>query len=421
MKRKNDHTYWLLGFGLFWAFCITLLRGLHWPNDWAKAHWLINYDFGLLKRALIGTLVKPLILSGTTGQYAESGILILSTTMLTVFCVVLMWMSFRILLRKSRLSIDSVLLLLTFQTSPYIVMSGYLNGYFDNILIVLSFWGILLVLNGKSWAAAIVITIGLFIHETIFIVGFPSVLFAAILYKIHQQRDLHHSTQLLHSIVRYLAPFVLPILAFVFLFLYQSFFIDAEITRDRLSEHLAHFEFIKNYRQFIVPDYYVENFVKSIIGHRRIFLEKVFNVRCIYTICPGLLILLLDAKNVLKNYNLPKTVIFAVIMISLLPLSLQIIAFDTFRVWTYPLIVAMLSIWTLSEIIPIDKIKTNHSPLFSISCVMVIFLNIFMRIPLMGGAIDRYSSELRILIYMPSLMIVALIYLKNYYLTKRSP
>ena len=55
-QRRADG---LIALGLLWAFGVTLLRGLRRPNDWAEAHWLIGYDFGLIKRGLPATLLRP--------------------------------------------------------------------------------------------------------------------------------------------------------------------------------------------------------------------------------------------------------------------------------------------------------------------------------------------------------------------------
>ena len=61
MMTKSKYFQSLILFELLWVFYITVLRALRWPNDWAEAHWLISYKFGLLKRALPGTLIAPFI------------------------------------------------------------------------------------------------------------------------------------------------------------------------------------------------------------------------------------------------------------------------------------------------------------------------------------------------------------------------
>jgi len=38
-----------------WAMVITMARAVRYPNDFAEAHWLLDYRFGFIKRALAGS------------------------------------------------------------------------------------------------------------------------------------------------------------------------------------------------------------------------------------------------------------------------------------------------------------------------------------------------------------------------------
>jgi hypothetical protein len=38
-----------------WAMVITMARAVRYPNDFAEAHWLLDYRFGLIRRGLAGS------------------------------------------------------------------------------------------------------------------------------------------------------------------------------------------------------------------------------------------------------------------------------------------------------------------------------------------------------------------------------
>ena len=125
----------LVALGLLWAFAVTLGRGLRQPNDWAEAHWLISYAFGPIKRGLPATLLRPFI--AARPERAESAITIVATALTLSLCVVLVLLCWN-LLRRANFSGNTVTTVAAFVTSPFVVMSGHLNGYFDAPIILLS-------------------------------------------------------------------------------------------------------------------------------------------------------------------------------------------------------------------------------------------------------------------------------------------
>jgi hypothetical protein len=277
-----------LRLGLLWAFGVTLWRGLRRPNDWAEAHWLISYDFGPIKRGLPATLLKPLVI--VAPQRAEAAITIVSTTLTAALCAVLLFMCWTIL-RRSAFSANAVVTVAAFLTSPLIVMSGHLNGYFDAQIILLSILAVALTLRERLWPAAFALTVGLFIHEMIFVIGFPTVVWAALL------RPTKGS---LESLSRRLAPFALPLLAFVLLFLYQSYAIDAGQLERTLIAHLKTFPFIQYDQEVIVP----RSFAKSFVAHFRSQSPRVwgrlFDPKLMAAMLPTVLTSLLFIRGVLR-------------------------------------------------------------------------------------------------------------------------
>ncbi|MCJ7433962.1 MAG: hypothetical protein MUO77_10790, partial [Anaerolineales bacterium] len=270
-----------IDFGILWMFGITILRGLRQPGDWAEAHWLIDYKFGFLKRALPGTLLHPFI----TQQTAETAITVIATTLLGIFFIALAWMCLG-LLRTFGCKLETILTTLAFLTSPYIVMSAHLNGFYDNLLILLSIAGILLVLQGKHALAAVVMTVGILVHENIFLVGLPSVLFATVYYQVQKDGQFN-----LKIIFRQALPFLLPVLAFIALFLFQSYYLNGELLRNQLTAHLSQFDFIERNRDKTVPDAFTISFLDYTEHQSQFFLGRIFNKNYLIRILPTLVLM----------------------------------------------------------------------------------------------------------------------------------
>jgi len=411
MKRKfSPGRKWTL-FGLSWALIITMCRAVRWPNDWAEAQWLINYDYGLIKRALLGAVFEPLIMVGA-GQSTETVIRLISTAFMGGFYAVLLWMIIRIL-RKSNFNLNSILAVFAFLTSSYVVMSAHLIGYFDNVLVLLTVLACILVLKGKSWVAAAVLSVGVMIHETIFLVGLPSVLFLAFLVKTRELKDAAYSGPLYRPLTRAPAPFILPLFIFVFLFIYQNLCLESESIRSQLTMHLSQFEFIGPVYRTLVPGDLTNPFTEYFNDGAPKFLSRVFDLGHVLRILPTLAVLLILAGKTLRRMKYFGKLFPALVSISLLPLMLHLIAADTSRIWTYPLIVAIVALWGLYETIPEGEIVRLESSLFGICCLMIIMANIFSMTPLMDELVDRYNFKIRLIYYLPMLAVIAAVFSRN--------
>lgn len=410
MKKQITYSQWFIEFGILWGFAVTLLRGLRRPNDWAEAHWLINYEFGLLKRALPGSLMKPLILWGN-GSNAETTISVISFVLMGLFCLVLLGMLHTILWRN-QFSTKVVWVTAVFVTSPFVVMSGHLNGYFDHQIIILSCLAVYWVVNGRFWAAAIVLTIGLFIHENIFVIGYPCVLWAALL-------TTNHSTQSKKQTVRKVLPLLLPMAVFGFLFWYQSFAFDALALEQMLTEHLKKFAFIQYDQEVIVPRSYAKSFVAHLQSQSPRFWGRLSNPLMVWLILPNLWMLLLAVRQTLAGWQPLKSLQLIGFLIPFLPLGLHLIAWDTIRIWTYPLLVAWMILWTVCQMTPPAQINPKGSLFLSVGCALVVVVNLFIQIPLMDWRVERFSADLRLLLYLPLFWGIAVALVRNFRLNRQ--
>jgi hypothetical protein len=419
MLQKEKHYRILIGGGLFWMLFITLCRAIRWPNDWAEAHWLISYfDFGFHKRGLMGTILYPLINSESTGQYAELIIRLTSAAILAISTLAIFWVCMRII-KRSDFNMNSILVAGVFLTSPFIVLSGHLIGNFDSLFILMAIFASLLVMKGKAWAAAVILSIGVLIHESILIVGLPSVAFIAVLRQLRESTIPASATGAKLNIMRSLIPFALPVSIFMVLLIYHSYFVDTEQTRIRLTEHLLQYDFIRNSAHLWFPKLFTGSFFEKLeieSGHYNL---RLFDRYFIARIFPSLLVIFIFAWQSFREFKYSRMIIAIAAGLSLLPLALHLIAHDVSRIWTYPLIVAIIALWGMCEIFPDGKKKLSDSALFSICCLILILFNIFMTSPLMDNEFERYADEVRVLYYFPSLTVIALMMSKRFRLKNR--
>jgi len=379
----------LVALGLFWAFGITLWRGLRRPNDWAEAHWLISYDFGPIKRGLPGTLLRPYIAAHPTA--AETAITVVSTILTVLLCAILLLLCWKTLQRAGYAS-NAVIAMAAFVTSPFVVMSGHLNGYFDAQIILLSILAASLALRGRVWPAALVLSGGLLIHETIFVIGYPTVLWATLLSPARDEHD---------TLSHRLAPMALPGIVFVALFLYQSYAVDALTLESRLTAYLKTFPFIQYDQEVIVP----RSFAKSFVAHFRSQSPRVwgrlFDVGLAAAVLPTVLVLLLYARGALRASGARRDLTVMALLLPFLPLSLHLIAWDTARIWTYPIAVALLVAWAAGAVAHTARLAAAGSRLLTGLGLLILPFNVFGRIPLMDWRIERVSTDWRIVAYLP--------------------
>jgi len=414
MKLRTKYHEQVIRIALYCVALITILRALRYPNDWAEAHWFISYKFGFIKRGLVGTLFLPFV-----NRNPQLIIEILSTLLLIIMCVVLLSINMRII-RRNGSDISSLLLALLFLTSPYLVMSAHLNGYFDNILISLTVFASLLLKKNKIFFSSLVVSIGILTHELMFIVGFPNVMFFAMLQHVTQTKPPTIKTFILSFIARYKMLIVIPVFLFIYLILNQTLFLDVTILKNQLVSHLSQFSFIECNRNVIVPNAFTHSFYDYLSKQSPKFIQRVTAPTYILHIGLSLLIMMFYTWRTIKDIRYKTIIFISFTLLVFLPLSLHAIAWDTSRIWTYPLIVALLGVWAIIEAIPLHK-KQEESVVFVIFTIMVVVFHIFISTPLMDGEIERFSNEMRFLLYTPPIMLMLFVIADNYRLTLHSP
>ena len=392
-QRRADG---LIALGLLWAFGVTLLRGLRRPNDWAEAHWLIGYDFGLIKRGLPATLLRPF--TAASPERAEMAITLVATALTALLCLVLIAVCGSIL-RRAGFSRNAVVAVAVFATSPFVVMTGHLNGYFDAPIILLTVLAVTLAWRGRAGWAALALTIGLLVHETIFIIGFPTVIWAALL---ANRRDVATG----QAAARRLAPLLAPLVAFAALFVYQSFAIDAAELESTLITHLETFPFIQYDQEVIVPRAFAKSFVAHFQSQSPRVWGRLFDPGLMLAMLPTVAVWLLFIRQALRAANTPRHLIMAAGLLPFLPLALHLIAWDTARIWSYPIIVALLVGWVACLAAEPARLRAADSRLLAMLGLLTLPLNVFGRVPLMDWRVERFSNWWRAALYAPAAIVL---------------
>ncbi len=376
---------------LLWTFGVTIMRGIRFPNGFAMAHWVIDYRFGLVKRGLVGS-----IFSLTTRimhiHPTEQLINILSIIVFTVYCLVLIALGLRII-HRAGWSTVVILTVLVFFSSPFIVMSAKLIGYFDNMFIVLLVISVILLLKGRIWSAAWVQVISVLVHESSLLVGFPIFCLAWLLANSkHQESD---------GVQLPFRPLLLPVGAFLFLALIQRLFLSGDFNQ-ALSKHLSDSPFA-----VVEPIWFAKIFTTSVytlfMSERVNFINRISSVSMYGLVLPSLLAILcsiLDTHNI-QRFGGKSIVLLG--SVCLAPQMIHLVATDTTRIWTYSILCAFIALWIYAELF---TARRDVSPSIMLLCLTALIVNILSLtpfwIPGWGEAdVDHFRLKTRLLLYSP--------------------
>ncbi len=146
----------MLGVTKWW---IPSVRGFE--KLYAASHWVLSYDYGLIRRGLVGTIMKVWIPIVTIEDIHHTAFFAYCTFLIFLLVV------FYILLRYKEKDGQLFRLILIFLANPATISLLALDlGRFDLFLIMITFLSMtLLFLNRQLWLIPIMMTIAMFIHE----------------------------------------------------------------------------------------------------------------------------------------------------------------------------------------------------------------------------------------------------------------
>lgn len=409
MKANATSSKYLLLTALVWSFAVTAAKALRWPNDWAEAHWMINYKFGLIKRGLPGALLSPLFRVLDPQVYGQSVIRVVTTVFSLALVFTLVYICFRII-RNDHFSITSILTSFVFVTSPMVVMFAYFNGYYDILFVCIAALAGLFLLHDKVLLSAVLLSVGILVHETIFIVGYPSILFMALMLQSKKTSFTRWQPLVAASVKRYWPILVMPLLVFGALSVFQSLLLDSAELRKKLVTDLARYTFIENYRQVGVAQALTTSFYGYLRDQIQMFIPRIADISFVIRFGGSVLLVLVVAWRKVNKHPQRLFLFICLVFTTILPLSLHAVAWDTYRIWAYPLVAALLALWGISEIEVSRESDEQKEPLWPvIMASMMIVGQVFLPAPLMNDAVERFSSIARVLLYLPAGIVVMII------------
>lgn len=388
-----------------YALIFSVLKTIRLPNEWAEAHWLMDYRFGFVKRGLAGEIF------GWFFEKNEYNILVISSGILFL----LYFLIFRIAVKEVFKEVNSfyrILFFLIFFLSGYVVFSAHLIGYFDHLVFLLTILVVFLVKKKKIFLSSLIVTFSIFIHEISFFLMLPISCFALI---ITEDPDKNFSFKNIFTsyLLKKLALFlVLPFFSIIIVSLYQE--INGKDYFSLIYNYLKKYPFINDRRADSLSSAYTTSFSYYFNDESPHFFQRLFISKG--TILFGIPILF-SLWMIFKEFNLKQhfQLFLLLAIVSFVPLLLHAIAWDTYRIWSFPFMILFLGFWILSS-----KFKIEHKESRNLSTLEIVFFILcFLLVTLIpnilfDNEVERFPLIARSIIILPIFLIL-------YFLKKPQP
>lgn len=388
----------LLIFLYLYALIFSVLKTIRIPNQWAQSHWLVDYRFGFIKRGLAGELF------GFLCDKNVSSITILSISILSVLYFFIINIALKTTWNNPK-SYYRMLFFVIFLLSQYIVFSAHLIGYLDHIIFLLTILAVYLTIRNKILLASLVAIFSIFIHEISVVLLLPVCCFAIIVNQMPERkifiRDIF-SRNLLTKLVLFL---IFPFFTAVFISFYQE--INGGSYYAQLFSYLKQSSIPANVSDSVCSAY-TKSFTyyfREQYGH---FLQRIFISKA--TIFYGIPILF-SLWMVFKEFKLKQNIHLFIVLILIIsiPLILHSIAYDTYRIWTFPYMILFLGFWILSSKYKQESIHIKPEKLSWWEYLFFITAFLFVTlIPaiLFDGETERFSLMVKLILILPILLML---------------
>ncbi|HEX6811140.1 MAG TPA: hypothetical protein VF384_05930 [Planctomycetota bacterium] len=383
---------------LLGALVATVLRTIRGPNDWAEAHWLLDYRFGFVKRGLVGQGLTWF--TGVTGVPASEALIGgLSLAICLLFCGLLLAMACRIA-RDAAWSPAAVAAMVAFLTSPFLVMTGHLVGYYDHVFLPLGVLSAWLALRGRFWAGAVVQAVALLIHESC----------AVLIYPVFALACLLHTTRHAEPGVKppSLLPLLLPLATAVVMALVLASPPEAFVPS--YQSYLKTFAFVQGGFESITPRLLALSpgeawsLVTTKFPGMLSQAERMTQPSAYGLVLPTMVALLVGFAQRARLAASLESVAVGVVVLA--PQLLHFIAWDFERIWTYSILMAFLVVWLYSEARLLGN--SEQVGVFTAS-LLAVAANLVMETPLLDLAQDQGPRWLRVCV-MLGLVAALLVY-----------
>jgi hypothetical protein len=306
-----------------------------------------------------------------------------------------MW---RVLL-KSNWSYDAFLVVAVFATSPFVVMSGHLVGYHDQLIIPFALISAWLLLHDRRWSAVCLAAIAVLIHESFIVVGFPLVILAGYLRTQTTTSERNYLKPFLHSL-RPLLPLLLVIVTFLLLIVSGALMTNPAHLSTMLARRLHMFDFLANRMDVLVPRYLTTSLFAFLRSQSPHLLARLTGYGTRIVIPSTITLVSFLAWRGRTQIGWPTIPLVA--GVTLLPLLLHAVAWDTGRISVYLILTSFGCVWLYSEIAPpARQISLWVLRLWRVVALPTLIFNLFIRGRLMDNQVERFANTTRLLLYAP--------------------
>ncbi|MGB3975485.1 MAG: hypothetical protein WBM02_09175 [bacterium] len=383
--------YFLVHAIIIWTFIATTSRSLRSPNGFAEAHWLLNYQFGFIRRGLIGSICS-LFSEAFNVQMTPAAISVLSTITLYGMSLAFLFVFFRMIHRHQN-KMDTTILGIIFASSPFIVLNAHYFGYFDAVLYILTIGSVMMIFKRRLVLSEFFSSIAILVHESYLVVGMPVIFLAALVTKqLEAERKTHRISTALAIAV--------PVGVFLLMPLCQRLTTDTSALRAQIAERLISFGFV-SLRGIFVAEFQTTSFIEYFQLQHVNFFKNLFYPPVAASIGPALITILVFIHLAFHIRPFSRFSI-GVHSIILAPLVLHTVAWDTARITSYTIGSGLMVCWILSETRKIYPIRN----IFLLVALPTLIINIFGNVPLTEDRIDRFSFLYRFLLYLPPIIMV---------------
>lgn len=378
----------LLPLLLGWAFAATTARALRAPNDFALAHWLLDYRLGPIKRGLAGS-TATLVTGGAPG---ESALVVASWLVFAASTTALLYALWQLATRVR--GPDGPLLALVLAGSPLVVMHAHLVGYLDGVVIALAVPAIALALRGRVAAGSLLLALAVPVHEMTLVVALPAFLLA-----VHRAGgDTPHGGGALR---RAAAP---AVAVFALLAAAQALQ-PPGVLREAVAGRLAAQPWLDPVIAGLLPGWLTDSFVENLRQCADGLVPRALWAVAPALVAPALLAAAWAAWPALRARR--QAAVF--LAVCALPQTAHLFAWDAPRLWTWSLLAALFAAWVVTVTAPPPGEAPHPRPdrRFArparLALVGVLLLDLWLTIPLMDSQVDHLSRPVRLLLHLPIL------------------
>ncbi|WP_283423672.1 hypothetical protein [Chryseobacterium profundimaris] len=386
-----------------YALIFSVSKTIRIPNQWAQSHWLVDYKFGFIKRGLAGELFGFLFEKNTFT------ITILSIAILSVLYFLIIKIALTTTWSNPK-SFYRILFFVIFLLSQYIVFSAHLIGYLDHIVFLLTILAVYLIIKNKLFPASVIAVFSIFIHEISVVLMLPICCFAIIVNQIPIKeffiKDIF-SRNILNKLALFLT---LPFFTAAFISFFQE--ISGGNYYTQLFSYLIQSSIPENVADSVCSAY-TKSFTYYFGEQYDHFFQRIFVSKA--TVFYGIPIVFLLWMN-FKEFKLKENIhlFIVLILIAGVPLILHSIAYDTYRIWTFPYMILFLGFWILSLKYKAESIQTKSEKLswweFLFFITAFLFITLVPAV-LFDGETEKFSVIIKLILILP--MVIILYFLKK--------